>query len=246
MQINCDLGESFGAWQMGRDEELMPLLQQANIACGFHAGDPSVIRRTLLLAKQHNVAIGAHPSYPDLAGFGRRSMAMSAEQLIDTLLYQIAALDGMAASHDLDLVYVKPHGALYNDMMRDPKVLTAVLQALAQYHRPLKLMVQSLPDNQATLALAAQWQVSLLFEVFADRAYEDDGRLRSRQHNDAVLSPTQASNQVARLLASGEMLSVTGKVLTLAADSICVHGDGAQAYDIARAVHLLVTNSARE
>src|SRR5690606_37319966 len=127
MKLNCDLGESFGSWQMGLDADVMPYIDMANIACGFHAGDADVMAKTLQLAKQHGVAVGAHPSYPDLQGFGRRSMALSASEIINTMRYQIAALDGMALSAGVALSYVKPHGALYNDMMSKPAEFEAVL-----------------------------------------------------------------------------------------------------------------------
>ena len=125
MKLNCDLGESYGSWQMGLDAEVMPHIDMANIACGFHAGDADVMARTLALAKQHGVVIGAHPSYPDLQGFGRRSMALSHSEIVNCMRYQIAALDGMALSAGVTLSYVKPHGALYNDMMAKPAVFAA-------------------------------------------------------------------------------------------------------------------------
>ena len=139
--LNCDLGESFGSWTMGLDEQAMPHIDLANIACGFHGGDPDVMVRTLKLAKQHHVTIGAHPSYPDLQGFGRRSMQCSASEIINLIHYQVAALDGMAQNQGLALSYIKPHGALYNDMMAKAEVWQAVLQAVASYHKPLKLMI---------------------------------------------------------------------------------------------------------
>ena len=141
MKLNCDLGESFGAWKMGLDDQVMPHIDMANIACGFHAGDPSVMANTLKLAKQHNVMIGAHPSYPDKQGFGRRSMNLSVAELTQCLHYQIAALDGMAKVQGLTLRYVKPHGALYNDMMTNQQLLTTVMGAVASYPANLKLMI---------------------------------------------------------------------------------------------------------
>ena len=143
MKLNCDLGESFGAWTMGLDCEVMPYIDQANIACGFHAGDPLVMQKTLALAKQCNVTIGAHPSYPDLVGFGRRSIACSSDEIIALIHYQVAALAGMASIQGLSIDYVKPHGALYNNMMRKPEVLNAILTALSQYPNKLALMLQA-------------------------------------------------------------------------------------------------------
>ncbi|MBF2937145.1 LamB/YcsF family protein, partial [Pseudomonas aeruginosa] len=144
--LNCDIGESFGAWSMGLDAEVMPLIDCANIACGFHAGDPGTMRRTVALAVEHGVRIGAHPGYPDLVGFGRRSLACSAQEVEDLLLYQIGALDGLCRAQGERVRYVKPHGALYQDMMRDPAILAAVLRALAAYDRTLPLMLMSTRD----------------------------------------------------------------------------------------------------
>ena len=137
MLLNCDLGESFGRWTKGVEATVMPFIHQANIACGFHAGDPLTLRQTLALTAEHGVAIGAHPAYPDLVGFGRRSMTLSREEIIANLHYQIAALDGMAHALGLTLAYVKPHGALYHDMMARSEVRAAIIEALVSYHRPL-------------------------------------------------------------------------------------------------------------
>ena len=225
MYLNCDLGESYGAWTMGQDAKAMAYIDQANIACGFHAGDPLVIRRTLQLAKQHHVMVGAHPAYPDLVGFGRRSLHCSDTELQALLHYQIAALDGMAASAGLTLAYVKPHGALYNDMMAKAKVRANVMQAVASYHRPLRLMLQATAAYQTHQAEADMLSLPLYFEAFADRAYEDDGRLVARSKPGAVHAHQQMLAQVSQLLKQGTISSINGKVLTLQVDSLCVHGD---------------------
>ncbi len=180
MLLNCDLGESYGSWTMGVDAAVMPYIDQANIACGFHAGDPLTMRHTLALAAEHGVAIGAHPAYPDIVGFGRRSMALSREEIIANLHYQVAALDGMAQTMGLALAYVKPHGALYHDMMAHSEVRAAIVEALASYHRPLALMVQATAQAAAHRAEAAAAGVQLLFEAFADRCYADNGSLLDR------------------------------------------------------------------
>ena len=146
--LNCDLGESFGAWKMGLDDQVMPFIDQANIACGFHAGDPVVIKKTLLAAKRNNVQVGAHPSYPDISGFGRRSMKIPAVELIALLQYQIAALTGMASNLGIEVAYVKPHGALYNDMMADGHIRSAVMEAISECHQPLAFMLQATPDAE--------------------------------------------------------------------------------------------------
>ena len=225
MKLNCDLGESFGMWKMGLDEQVMPHIDMANIACGFHAGDADVMASTLSLAKKHKVTIGAHPSYPDKQGFGRRSMAMSEKELTNCLHYQIAAIDGMATVHGLTLEYVKPHGALYNDMMRKEHTLNIVMQAVARYPKPLKLMI--LATNQAAKhkALATELGIELILEAFADRQYTDEGKLVSRALAGSVLEKPALLKQVKQLIEHGTVTTQSGQQLTLHADSLCVHGD---------------------
>lgn len=225
MKLNCDLGESFGSWQMGLDAAVMPYIDMANIACGFHAGDADVMAKTLQLAKQHGVAVGAHPSYPDLQGFGRRSMALSASEIINTMRYQIAALDGMAQSAGVSISYVKPHGALYNDMMANASVFDSVLDAVAGYYRPLKLMILATAEQQHYRDLASAKGVELLFEAFADRRYTDDGKLTPRAEAGAVLHEAEMLAQVSQLVTQGTVTTASGKALPLSADTLCVHGD---------------------
>ena len=218
--LNCDIGESFGAWRMGLDAEVMPLIDCANIACGFHAGDPGTMRRTVALAVEHGVRIGAHPGYPDLVGFGRRSLACSAQEVEDLLLYQIGALDGLCRAQGTRVRYVKPHGALYQDMMRDPAILAAVLRALAAYDRTLPLMLMSTRDNTAARALGTAHGIELWFEAFADRAYDGAGYLVSRSQPGAVHHDAET------LLARGAALRASdGSALALEAQTLCVHGD---------------------
>lgn len=225
MKLNCDLGESFGSWKMGMDADVMPFIDMANIACGFHAGDPDVMQRTLTLARQHRVTIGAHPAYPDLNGFGRRSMQCSSNEIINLMHYQIAALDGMAQNQGLSLAYVKPHGALYNDMMSQPAVMDAVIQAVASYYKPLKLMVLATAEWQTLQQQAHKASVDLLFEAFADRRYTDEGRLLPRSQPGAVLHEEDMLAQVAQLAKHSTVTTQSGKTLKLKADTLCVHGD---------------------
>ncbi|WP_339337968.1 5-oxoprolinase subunit PxpA [uncultured Oceanicoccus sp.] len=225
LQLNCDLGESFGSWTMGMDAAVMPYIDQASIACGFHAGDPMVIRKTLALAKAHQVVIGAHPSYPDLVGFGRRSMQCSSEEIISLMHYQIAAIDGMAASAGLTLDYVKPHGALYNDMMAKPDVRDAIMASMSEYHRPLTLMLQATLQNAEHQSAAERFGLNLCFEAFADRCYDDDGRLLARSKPDAVHSKEKMLAQVKQLCNEGSVTTINGNTLKLQADTLCVHGD---------------------
>ncbi|MBV2130592.1 5-oxoprolinase subunit PxpA [Arsukibacterium indicum] len=243
MQLNCDLGESYGSWNMGLDSQVMPYIDQANIACGFHAGDPDVMQRTLQLAKQHGVQIGAHPAYPDLNGFGRRSMQCSHNEIINLLHYQIAALDGMAQCNGLTLSYVKPHGALYNDMMSKPAVWQAVLQAIASYHKPLKLMLLADNNNQAYRTDAASVKVELLFEAFADRRYTDEGKLTPRSEQGAVLHGDEVLAQVSQLINDGSVTTASGQRLALSADTLCVHGDNPGAVDQVAQIRALLSRA---
>ena len=226
--LNCDIGESFGNWTLGLDAEVMPFIDCANVACGFHAGDPSIMRKTVALALKNAVRIGAHPAYQDLAGFGRRSMAYSAQEIQDLLHYQIGALDGICRAQGTRVSYVKPHGAMYNDMMANPAQLRAVIQAVAAYDRQLPLMLMATRDNSAAQALGDEFGLTLWFEAFADRAYDAAGHLVSRQlpgagHRDADTIIDQALR-----IARGEPLVASdGSALVLHANTLCVHGDNA-------------------
>jgi len=241
MKLNCDLGESYGNWTMGLDAQVMPHIDQANIACGFHAGDPLVMQQTLELAKLHQVSIGAHPSYPDLMGFGRRSLNCSFEEIVALVTYQVAAIDGFAQSLGLELDYVKPHGALYNDMMADESIRAAILTALANYHKPLKLMLQATPNFSEHQAQANKFQVVLLSEAFADRCYDDDGKLLSRSKVGAVHNKEQMLAQVKQLTEQGSVTTINGKVILLQVDSLCVHGDNIEGVQAIAAIKALLS-----
>lgn len=228
LRLNCDLGEGFGSWTMGMDAEAMPHIDQANIACGFHAGDPQIMLKTLKLAKENGVTVGAHPAYPDLVGFGRRSMKCSAEEITATVLYQIAALDGMARSCGMEVEYVKPHGALYNDMMADAAVRKAVMKAVASYHTPVDLMLLATQQADQHRSEAAEFGLKLQFEAFADRCYTDDGKLLARTQAGAVHTREKMLAQVEQLSTNGTVTTVSGKALEVNADTLCVHGDNAE------------------
>lgn len=225
LMLNCDLGESYGSWTMGRDDAVMPHIDQANIACGFHGGDPLVMQKTLAMAKENNVMVGAHPAYPDLVGFGRRSMNCSAAEISALVSYQLSAIDGMAKSQGLDLAYVKPHGALYNDMMAKAEVRGPIMQAIANYHRPVRLMLQATPQADEHRAEAEALGIELWFEAFADRCYDDDGKLLARSKPGAVHSREKMLAQVEQICRKGTVTSVSGHTLALAPDTLCVHGD---------------------
>ena len=225
LTLNCDLGESFGSWKMGMDEAVMPHIHQANIACGFHAGDAIIMRKTLAMAKENGVSVGAHPAYPDLQGFGRRSMNCSHDEIVAYVQYQIGAIEGMANSMGIKLDYVKPHGALYNDMMAKDHVRAAVMQAVAEHHTKPILMLQAVPENELHQQEAAKLGLKLHFEAFADRCYDDDGKLLSRTKLGAVHTREKMIAQVKQLCDEGMVTTVSGHTLKLMANTLCVHGD---------------------
>ena len=242
MMLNCDLGESYGAWTMPVDEQIMVHIDMANIACGFHAGDPLTLQKAIGLAIEHNVAIGAHPSYPDLAGFGRRSLAMADDELIACLHYQIAALDGMARAQGGEVEYIKPHGALYNDLMKQPALRRTVMQAVASCSvADTPLMIQAHPDHQQLSQEAAEFGLVLLFEAFADRKYTPDGYLMSRKQSGAVLSEEQAYEQATRLMDDGIIVTSDDSVLSMPVDTLCVHGDSPGAVAMAESLRVALT-----
>lgn len=235
MRLNCDLGENFGNWQLLDEREVMPFIHMANIACGYHAGDPVTIAETLRLAREFGVSVGAHPSYPDLMGFGRRSMACAPAEISAMLLYQVGALRELAAAEELALGYVKPHGALYNDMMRDEVVLRAVLLALQ--HCRLPLMMMATPRNDHYRRLAEDYGVSLIFEAFADRRYTANGLLQPRAQPGAVLHAADEILQQVQALCAGTVTASDGRRIHIEADSLCVHGDNAEAVAVIRRIH---------
>lgn len=244
MRLNADVGEGFGAWSMGLDAEIMAWIDQASIACGFHASDPMIMTRTVRLALEHQVQIGAHPAYPDLQGFGRRSMQLAPAEVIALLRYQIGALDAIVQAEGGVLSYVKPHGALYNDMMAQPQLLAAVMESISALNQfrstPLALMLLSRSDNQNSLALARQHQLPLLFEAFADRRYLPDGSLMPRSSAEAVYTDAAQILQQARQLATSGCVDTSAGPLPLCADSLCVHGDNAASVAVAQSIHQLL------
>ncbi|WP_439858942.1 5-oxoprolinase subunit PxpA [Pseudomonas sp. MBLB4136] len=226
--LNCDIGESFGPWKMGMDAEVMPYIDCANIACGFHASDPSTMRKTVALAVSHGVRIGAHPGYQDLVGFGRRSMDCTPQEVEDLLLYQVGALEAICRSQGSRVSYVKPHGALYQDMMRKPQILRAVMRAVASYDRGLPLMLMTTRDNRQAQDMGDEFGITLWFEAFADRAYDAAGYLVARSQPGAVHHDSDVIVSQATTLAKGDTLIASdGSALPLQAHTLCVHGDNA-------------------
>ena len=229
------MGESYGAWKMGLDEEIMPLVDMSNIACGFHASDPLTMDKTVKLALQNSVVIGAHPGYPDLVGFGRRDLKCSSEEIEKFVIYQIGALQAICKSNNTKIAYVKPHGALYNTMMKDIEIFKSIANAISKYDKNLKLMILSSPKNSAYEELAKNLGIGLLFEVFADRSYMDDGSLMPRSMPNAVLSSSdEVVERLDFLIKNGAIKSYKDKILKLKVDCICVHGDNAHALEIVK------------
>jgi UPF0271 protein len=233
IDLNCDIGEGFGAWGAGADAELMPLITSANIACGFHAGDPATIRRTIDLAKQHGVAVGAHPGYPDLQGFGRRAMDLSPPEIEDAVLYQIGAVYGFARGAGVPLAHVKPHGALYNRAVKDREVAEAIARAVHRFDAELILVGlagSALVDAGRALGLP------VAREAFADRAYAPDGSLQSRKLPGSVLAdPERVLEQALGIIRDRRASTSAGSVV-VAADTLCLHGDGPHALALAHAL----------
>lgn len=237
LMMNADMGESFGPWVMGMDHEVMPHIDLANIACGFHASDPDVIRMTVRLAHEHGVKVGAHPAYPDMTGFGRRSLACSAEEVENLVLYQLGALFGMCRAEGLEVSYVKPHGALYNDMVRNSETMCAVIRAILAFDPSLPLMTMASRDTTAVRKLAEEYGVSLWFEAFADRAYDGEGRLVSRREFGAVHhDPEVIVDQAVRIASGKSLIACDGSEVVLAADTLCVHGDNPESIAAVKAI----------
>lgn len=227
IDLNADLGESFGNYVIGDDDALMVHITSANIAAGFHAGDPSVLRRAVRTAAARGVSIGAHPSFPDLLGFGRREIHMADWEVEDAVLYQIASVAGVAKAEGVLMRHVKPHGALYNQASRDPSVALAVVRAITAFDRSLCLFAPP-ASELATAGRAAGLRV--VHEGFADRAYDADGRLVSRQIRGAVIDDDErAAHQAIRLALQREVEALDGRVVPLLVDTICLHGDVAGA-----------------
>jgi UPF0271 protein len=236
IDLNCDMGESFGPWPMGADAAILPYITSANIACGFHAGDPRGMAQTVTLAARHGVAVGAHPGYPDLAGFGRRALEMQADELEAALLYQIGALAAIAAAQGQRLAHVKPHGALYNRAAADPAVAAPVVRAVALATRQGPLIFVGLAGSPILDAARAAG-LPVAAEAFADRAYEADGRLRARALPGAVLTdPAAAAAQAVRIVREGRVLAHDGTPVPVQASTLCIHGDTPGAPAIAQAV----------
>jgi len=227
IDLNSDLGEGYGAYRMGNDDKIIPQITSANIACGFHAGDPQIMSKTVALCKERGVGAGAHPGFPDLAGFGRRNLAMSAQEVKAAILYQIGALHAFCAAQGISLSHVKPHGALYNMAAKDAVLARAICEAVQAFDD--KLILLALAGSQMEKA-AKELGVPFASEVFADRAYEDDGTLVARTKPGAMITDEEeAVARVIRMVKEHRVRSVNGTELAITPHSVCVHGDSEKA-----------------
>ncbi len=224
IDINCDLGESYGAFKIGNDAEIMSHITSANIACGFHAGDPMTIAQTITLAKKHRVAVGAHPGFPDLVGFGRREMQLTSEEAENYTLYQVSAIQGFAKAAGLSLQHVKPHGALYNMAAKEEKLSRAIVKAVQELSDDLIVFAQ---PRSALAKIAAKTKLRVAWEFFADRAYNLDGSLVSRSQKGAIIhDPRKVLQRAVTTVKEGTVQAFNGEVLRLGTvHTICVHGD---------------------
>lgn len=244
IDLNSDVGESFGRWTLGDDEAILALVTSVNIACGFHGGDARVMRQTVRLAAAKNLAIGAHVSYRDLAGFGRRFMDVDPSELADEVIYQIGALEALARSEGVGVAYVKPHGALGNAIFAHEAQAQAVVQAIADYDKSLPLLTTA---GAIALEMAEDAGVRGVGEAFADRAYGNDGSLVSRKLPGAVLhDPNEITQRVLRMLETGKITTAEGGSIEFNAESICLHGDTDGAVKIAAAVRKALDESGAE
>ncbi|MBJ9978103.1 LamB/YcsF family protein [Pseudomonas sp. S75] len=234
IDFNSDLGEGFGLYRVGDDEAVLAQITSANIACGFHAGDPAIMRRTVAAAVRNGVAVGAHPGFADLQGFGRRKVALSADQAYECVLYQIGALSAFAAAEGTLLHHVKPHGALYNQAAADPVLANAICEAVRDFDPSLYLYGLA---NSALTAAAEALGLAVRHEVFADRTYQPDGSLTPRGQAGAMITNVdQALVQVRSMLHHGHVLAVDGTPVPVRPDTLCIHGDQPGAADFARAI----------
>ena len=239
IDLNSDLGESYGSWKMGNDAQILPIVSSANIACGFHAGDPLSILNTLKQAAELNVSVGAHVSYPDLVGFGRRNMDLSYDELFADVLYQISALQGLAQVAGTQVGYVKPHGALYNTIATNLNQAKAVIEAIKQYDANLVLVALA---GSPLIDFAREQGLRVVSEAFADRAYHSNGVLVSRRQANAVIHDADlVAQRVLDMIQKGGVESIEGEFTAIQADSICVHGDTLGAVQMAQVIRQALT-----
>lgn len=237
IDLNCDMGESFGRYTLGKDQEIIAHITSANVACGFHASDPQVMDRTLALAKEHGVAVGAHPGYLDLRGFGRRNLDCDPEEVRTDVIYQTGALAAIAQSRGMRLQHVKPHGALYNTAAGNKNVARSICAGLASYNPELVLVALAGPGGEVIRAMAAEYGLKVAAEAFADRAYTPEGRLVPRNQPGAVIhDPEVVAARCLRMAQDGVVEAADGSLVPLKPHTICVHGDTPTAVELVKII----------
>ncbi|GIN40879.1 5-oxoprolinase subunit PxpA [Heyndrickxia sp. FSL K6-6286] len=241
IDLNCDMGESFGAYKMGTDEEILNYITSANIACGFHAGDPTTMRKTVTMALERNVGIGVHPGLPDLVGFGRRTMDISPQEAYDLIVYQIGAVYAFTKAEGGKLQHVKPHGALYNMAAKSPSLSEAIAEAI--YKVDPELILFGLAGGELIKA-GKKIGLRSASEVFSDRTYQEDGSLTSRREKNALIHDQEvAVNQVIRMVKEGKVKSLQGVDVSIQAHTVCIHGDGQNALQFAKYISTSLQNA---
>ena len=237
IDMNSDVGESFSVYKLGLDEEVIPHITSANIACGFHAGDPGVMRKTVALAKQYGVEVGAHPGFPDLMGFGRRNVDATLEEIQDYIVYQTGALQGFAQSQGLRLQHVKAHGSLYNMAVANPKIWEAIAEAVAKVDREIIVVALASSKRESLLEIGKRHGIRIAFEAFPDRAYNKDGSLVSRREKGAVIHDHEiVAKRALKMALEGKVVAMDGTEIELKADTLCVHGDNPAAVEMVKRI----------
>ncbi len=237
IDLNSDLGESFGAYKLGLDEEVIPHITSANIACGFHAGDPGVMRKTVSLAKQFGVAVGAHPGFPDLLGFGRRNIDATLEEIQDYVVYQTGALQAFARSQGMKLQHVKAHGSLYNMAVANPKIWEAMAEAVAKVDLEIILVVLASSNRDSLLNIGKRIGIRFAFEAFPDRAYKSNGSLAPRREKGAVIEDHElVAKRALKMALEGKVIATDGTEIELKAETLCVHGDNPAAVQVVKKI----------
>ncbi len=240
IDLNCDLGESFGNYKIGMDEEVIPLISSANVACGYHASDPIVMQKTIAMTKKFGTAVGAHPGFPDLMGFGRRNLSVSPAEAKAYTLYQLGALDAFCRTQGVKLQHVKPHGALYNMAAKDYELARGICEAIYEFDKDL--IVLALSGGQLIRA-GQDIGLRTALEFFSDRAYEEDGTLVNRRKEGAVITDeNEALARVVRMIKENKLTAITGKDISIKADSVCVHGDGVKALEFVEKIREKLTD----
>ena len=239
IDLNCDLGESFGNYKIGMDEEVIPLISSANVACGYHASDPIVMQKTIAMTKNFGTAVGAHPGFPDLMGFGRRNLSVSPAEAKAYTLYQLGALDAFCRTQGVKMQHVKPHGALYNMAAKDYELARGICEAIYEFDK--ELIVLALSGGELVRA-GEDIGLRTALEFFADRAYEEDGTLVNRRKEGAVITDeNEALARVVRMIKENKLTAITGKDISIKADSVCVHGDGVKALEFVKKIREKLT-----